>query len=540
MHSAPASRFFNHIPHRRTVIVSFRDQIWIALCFALIWAFFAIPILRSPLGSYPVVDAAWHSAWATEIAGGNLSIYAPYFRAPLYPAVLGLVYLLSGCSEISGILLSFALCTAALLVVYRIVFHIHRSRRKALAAAAITGINGVFLFYSTTLLIAPLYILLLLCSFYLFQKDSKSKYGWFFLGLAAVARPAAVLLFPLAIVLYRRSWKYCWQLLLPLSGVWLVNATTGDPWTVISSQGGINFYIGSGPEADGYTSFAPETGGLTQLPDSLPYRDNVWAASIRPFPRAMEPSRVSSEWIGRTLDYIKENPGSFAFLMAKKLLYAASPVAIPSNYDVYYYTRYSPLAGLVEGTPGFPVAGLLIWLLVPGALAAGPLKSGERNALLWASVLCLGVLPFFITARFLLPVLPFVVILLGPRFLSRPIRSLALAPLGLALGLGIARLTEHTVESGGVNMAFHDGLAHYRLGLVEESEMLLLQSLDVAFERNDGIDLNGTDALFNLGIIALRRGDPDEAETYWRMALERNPDFVPAIQALQGLTHWNE
>ncbi len=516
--------------------MSLRDQLIIASGFAVLWAVFAVPILLSPLGSYPVIDAAWHSAWASEIAGGHPDIYAPYFRAPLYPLVLGFCYLLTGSSVTTGAILSFLMAAASLLVIYRTVMDMHGSRIKAFAAATLTGINGVFLFYSTTLLIAPLYIFLLLLSFYSFQRVPSRRYGWIFLGLAAAARPSAVLLFPLALFLYRKTWRYCWLFLLPVLGVWAVNWSAGDPGTVISSQGGINFYIGSGPEADGYTSFAPDTRGSTALPDSLPYADNVWAASVRPFSGGIAPSGVSREWTGRTLGYIQDNPAATASLFMKKLLYLVSPVAIPSNYDVYYYSRYSPAAGILEGTPEFPVAGLLLWLLVPGALAAGPLKSGERNALLWAAVLSLGVLPFFITARFLLPVLPFVVILLGPRFLSKPVKSLLLAPLGLAAGLGLARLTAHTVDSGGVNMAFHDGLAHYQQGYVEESETLFLQSVNVAFERNDGIDLNGTEALFNLGVIALGRGETGEAETYWRLALERNPGFAPAVQALQGLT----
>ena len=145
--------------------MSLRDQLIIASGFAVLWAVFAVPILLSPLGSYPVIDAAWHSAWASEIAGGHPDIYAPYFRAPLYPLVLGFCYLLTGSSVTTGAILSFLMAAASLLVIYRTVMDMHGSRIKAFAAATLTGINGVFLFYSTTLLIAPLYIFLLLLSF---------------------------------------------------------------------------------------------------------------------------------------------------------------------------------------------------------------------------------------------------------------------------------------------------------------------------------------------------------------------------------------
>jgi tetratricopeptide (TPR) repeat protein len=231
-----------------------------------------------------------------------------------------------------------------------------------------------------------------------------------------------------------------------------------------------------------------------------------------------------------------DSPGENLVLMLRKLLYMASPVSIPSNYDIYYYRRYSPLLGVLTGTPDLPLAGLVLWFLVPGAIAAGKLRGPEKNALLWAGVLLAGLLPFFITARFRLPALPFVVILLAPRFMRKASPGLKLAPAGVAAGLAAALLTSNTVSEGGVNMAFHDGLAHHRMGDLERAEILFLEAYETALGRTDGVDLNGTDALFNLGVAALGRGDLLEAETYWRLALERKPDFAPAVTALQGLT----
>ncbi|HRW77890.1 MAG TPA: NPCBM/NEW2 domain-containing protein, partial [Candidatus Sabulitectum sp.] len=311
----------------------------------------------------------------------------------------------------------------------------------------------------------------------------------------------------------------------------------GDPATVISSQGGVNFYIGSGPEADGFTSFAPPATGPGTLDETMPYVDNVWESSVRPLETGTAPSQVSAWWTRRTLEHIAGDPWGTLSLYTEKLLYMISPVAIPSNYDVYYCSRYSPVLRMLTGSPGFPVHGLLLWMLVPGALMAGALKVNERDAGLWAAVISAGVLPFFVTARFLLPAVPFLVILLAPRFLLRPRRALIAAPAGLAAGLALAFLTGHTVRNGGVNMAFHDGIAHYRQGQTEMSRALFLKAVDVALERDDGVDLNGTDALFNLGLISLRDGDPEGAETWWTLALERDPGYLPAARALLELRH---
>ncbi|MCD4709099.1 MAG: tetratricopeptide repeat protein [Candidatus Sabulitectum sp.] len=510
-----------------------KDCFAVIIGFLILWSITAIPILCSPLGDYPVVDASWHNAWAGEVAGGDIFIYAPYFRAPLYPVVLGFVYMFTGGSLLSGILLSLFFSVFSVHLVHRIVYR-RAGRIPSLAAASIWMLYGVNLFYSTTLLITPMYICLLLLSFFLLDREKPHRLGWLFLGLAAITRPGAVLLFPLVFILYRKAWRSAWLLTVPVILVWVVNLVNGDGATMISSQGGINLYIGSGPEADGFTAFAPSGTGVPS--DSLPYIDNVWAASYAPFEDDVSPSGVSSWWVRKTADHIIAHPVDFLALTGKKLFYLISPVAIPSNYDAYYFSRYSPVLRILTGSPGFPVSGLLIWLILPGALFAGRFAGLEKNVLLWIVCLAVGILPFFVTARFRLPVIPFTVMLLVPRAMRNIGRSLLLAPAGVVAGIGLALVTVDTVKIGGVNMAFHDGVAHFQQGYESEAELLLLKAVEVAFSRDDGIDLNGVDALYNLGIICVRRRDTESARMYWEMALERDPGYTPAYEALMGLT----
>jgi len=512
-----------------------KDSLAVVLGFLVLWSVAIIPVLLSPLGSYPVVDASWHHTWATEIAGGNTFIYAPYFRAPLYPAVLGFVYLLTNSSMLSGVLLSLVFGALSVHLVHRIVF-LRAGRIPSLVAASIWMINGINIFYSSTLLITPLYIFLLLFSFLLLDRDKPRKAGWLLLGLAAIARPGAVLLFPLVLVLYRRSWKDSWLMILPVLLVWVVNISYGDGSTVISSQGGINLYIGSGPEADGFTAFAPQGDGIPS--DSLPYVDNVWSASYAPFEEGIlpSPSEVSSWWVRRTIDHVAGSPLRSLALAGRKLVYLISPVAIPGNYDVYYFTGYSPVLRILAGSPRFPVSGLLIWLLIPGALFAGRLSLRERNVFFWVVCIAAGILPFFVTARLRLPLIPLVVILLVPRALKNIRKSLLLAPAGVAVGIGLAFATAGTVSAGGVNMAFHDGVAHFQQGDEHGAELLFLKAVGVAFNRQGDIDMNGVDALYNLGIISIRKRDTESARMYWERALLRDPEYTPAYEALLGLT----
>ncbi len=509
------------------------DIVLILFTFILLWSISVVPILTSPLGSFPVIDASWHNEWAKAVSEGDIFIYAPYFRAPLYPLILGGVYSIFGNSLLSGSLLSFLFTIAAIYLIHLIVYQ-KAGRIPAILASSLWCLNGVTLFYSSVLLITPMYIFLLLLAYFLLDRENPSYFGWFVLGLAAITRPGIVLLFPVFLFLYKKTRKKAWLFLVPIILVWGINAWYGAAFTPISSQAGINFYIGSGPEADGFTAFAPSSSPETT--DSLPYIDNVWAASNSPFETRQSPSFVSKWWVIKTFGSILENPLHFVKLTGRKMLYLISPVEIPSNYDVYYFTRYSPVLQFLTGNPKFPVPGLILWFLLPGFLLAGKISKGEKSLLIWILGLAIGILPFFVTARFRLPIVPFMVILLVPRFYRNLKKSLVFGFLGLGLGLFLAAVTGFTVPAGGVNMSFYDGIAHYNAGREEEAELFLLEAVEVAFRRNDGIDLNGADALYNLGVICLKRGEMDSAESYFQMAVSRNPAYQSTVSNLWGLT----
>jgi 4-amino-4-deoxy-L-arabinose transferase-like glycosyltransferase len=46
----------------------------------------------SPFFRVPLLDAKWHHLWAMQVASGKLAGQIAFFRAPMYPYFLGLVY----------------------------------------------------------------------------------------------------------------------------------------------------------------------------------------------------------------------------------------------------------------------------------------------------------------------------------------------------------------------------------------------------------------------------------------------------------------
>ncbi len=509
------------------------DTALVLLIFLAAWAGVNLPILGSPLGRYPVVDARWHMLWAEAVSNGDPFIYAPYFRAPLYPWLLGGWFGLFGSGTVSGALLSMAAGAGTVILLHRTGLAF-TSRGAAFLIAALWALWGTALLFQGFMLIEPLYVFLLCATFLALCRRSDSPAPWFLLGLSCIARPGAVLLLPVSILLFRprvRSWA-AW--FIPVASVWAVNMFSGDPGTLISSQGGINFYVGSGPGADGVTAFAPA--GRREPSGELPYVDNVWAASLAPLSADTAPSGVSSYWTRLTLGHVASHPLGSLILLCRKVMFLLSPVEIPCSYDAYYMGRISPLAGVLVTGPPFAFPGLLLWLLLPGALIAGRAGEAEKRALAWVLTLAVGLAPFFITARFRLPLIPFVLLFMVPRFLRVWKKGVLTAPLGVALGVGLAVLTGPAVETSGVNMPFHDGMANYSAGNRREARTLFMQAWERASVRMDGVDLNGTDALYNLGVMDLEDGNRDGAVFWFVKALEWNPAHGPSREALRNLT----
>jgi hypothetical protein len=488
---------------------------------------------RTPLFHYPVVDARWHRAWAGLVAGGDLFAYSPYFRAPLYPWLLGALYSVTGVSVTAGAILSSVLHAASAGILFRICAR-RMPRPWAIGCAMAWALWGTAVFYSSTLLIEPLYILLLLISFDLLD-GGRIGAGSLMLGLSAIARPSAlVLLLSVPFMgIRKRSLPLLLLAFAAPAAVWCVNASRGDPGTFISWQGGINLYLGNGPEADGFTAFAPcpvpeDTGG------TVPYTDNVQAASILLAPPGSSGSEVSSWWAGRALSRIASDPAGWAALMARKVALVLSPVEIPSNYDPAYFRQYSPVIRLLiwPAPAGFPF--ILLWALLPGALVAG--RPDRRTVLLavWSLLLLAGVVAFFVTARFRLPAVPFLIVLLAGRARAAGRRALLLAPAGVAAGLLLTLLTGDLVRVSGVNMPFHDALANYDQGRIEEARNLFLQAISAGSSRGDGISMNRAEAMYDLGLLEAREGRMREAVSWWEATVSEYPGFEPARRALDA------
>ena len=226
------------------------------------------------------------------------------------------------------------------------------------------------------------------------------------LGVAALVRPTILAVLPVVVVFaflkrpripISALLTYGVATLLVLSPVLLRNAVVGHDVVPVASQGGLNYYLGNNPAADGMSAVAPEfrrtwTGGIEDA-DRL-----ATLASGR----SLRPSEVSSYWFHRAIDWAREHPGDFVRLQIKKLAVFWDAFEIPNNDDYYFFSQ---LARIFR-TPLLFEFGVLGPLAITGALLG---ITRRKLPFAWVAVpvvLWVVIAAFFVCGRFRAPTVP--------------------------------------------------------------------------------------------------------------------------------------
>ena len=230
-----------------------------------------------PYFDNPIVDAAYNDRWAAAVSQGNAFQEGPYFRAPLYPYFLALIYVLFGHSYLAARLVQFLLGAGSVVLVYLL-----GRRTFGLSAGILAGVmaalTGTLMYFEGELLIPAVLLFLNLLMVHALLAAARSSRPWrwllsgVLLGLSAIARPnvlvfGAAALVWMVVLLVRKglpkrrilisSGAYLLGGLLVIAPVTIRNAIVGRDFVPIASQGGMNFYIGNHPESDGVTAVLP-------------------------------------------------------------------------------------------------------------------------------------------------------------------------------------------------------------------------------------------------------------------------------------------
>jgi tetratricopeptide (TPR) repeat protein/4-amino-4-deoxy-L-arabinose transferase-like glycosyltransferase len=549
-----------------------------ALAIKLGYLFFAYPGVSSVANLS--VDEMYHYRWASSIAGGNILINAPYFRAPLYPFFLAVLLAVSGKSLIFVRIVQMLLGCLTVFITYRFTERV-AGRAAAVLASIFMILYPITTYFDGELLLDPLFaVLALLLLYYILVPEDRPARpiicGVLF-ALAALTRPTILIFAPFIIAYYfhrgiprercRESLKTVLRFImaaaLVIAPVTIINAAFSGQFILISYQGGVNFYIGNNPHADGFTSELPPYGPDWDLVDASYLAQQATG-------RKEQYAAQSFFWYRQGMQFILDHPADFVKLFARKMYFLFSGNEISNN---------RPLDEVVFGNSLLSILPIRFSLLIACALLPLFLVRRERRSaiLLYGVILLYGAIlsMFFVSSRFRLPLVPLVAILAGwgvvslwetirrrhfgyRLFLGMAAAVAAFAaasstPAGIsfenpsqalflrgnqALRLGDYHLAMDRFDSltnrqpdypnGFLNL----GIAHLKMGQVEQAAQ--------AFREEIRYHPRSAEAYNNLGVIFLLDNQIDSARFYCRRALEMKPYYTDAavnyLRAAQKVT----
>ena len=453
-----------------------------------------VQIANHPLlQPYGDIDSGVYARLAGRILGGDLLLRGegpvPYFVSPLY------AYFLAACgaSWPAARIVQILLGTAAVALVF---FAARRlfGERAALIAGALYALAGVVTFHEVLILQAALDPFLTALALFLLA-DALNHDGvsskvigaglgrWLAtgvsFGLLALNRPNALLCVVAIAVAFAvfalketslRSFLPALALLvgagLAIAPVTLRNLVVSHEFVLISSHGGLNFFVGNGPGADGVyrqiPGITPDIGGQAQDAKKV-----AEAAESRP----LSSREISAHFAREAWSWIKGSPRAALLLFLRKISLVLSSDEAPLNFSFPWYRERSSVLKLLAVGPGLlvPLAGaglVLAWLGSSGA--------ARRARLVWATFVpayVVAVAAFFVATRYRLPLLVALAPLAGAAFVEARAALKAGKARALAVAAGAAVLL------GWVSLrptGLYDGAAdedmHWALYLIEKGE----------------------------------------------------------------------
>jgi tetratricopeptide (TPR) repeat protein len=307
------------------------------------------------------------------------------------------------------------------------------------------------------------------------------------------------------------------------------NGIVGRDWIFIASQGGINFYIGNQPSADGTTPNVPGAGsgiaGTYEAPARL---------ASQALGRSLSPSEVSAYWFRRGLDFWVKKPARAVILFLKKIALTWNRRELPNLLDQKFFAPYESWLFRLRLLPGFA-------LLAPIALAAAWIERRKSGLLLiYLIAFTLATAAFFACDRFRLP-LAAAILPLAAAGLERLWNAFELRrtrPIATKEQMGSALVLVSAVALVWIPFPSYQktetGMSWFRLARAFEQEGNLRHAGE-AYAAAEKAGLATPTFFTDYGVFHLRNRDPFGAESLFRRALEQDLRFGPAHADLAEL-----
>lgn len=514
---------------------------------------------KDPTFEIPIVDASGYHQAATGFSRGEPLSDGAFWQPPAFPLFLGCVYRLIGVSvpAARGVLAGIAVLTCVLIWwIGKRVF----SRRVGVVAALMWAAYGPFLFFSTRLLPTGLAVFLTALALALWVSclERPRVYRWLLLGLtigvATITVPNAVVLVLVAVVglatpvLQRQQREgpespvstatrtpardaglslalILFGAAVPVGAVTIRNYVVAREWVIISTNGGVNFYIGNNPHSERTVAIRP--GEYWRRLTRESYSEG-----------ARTRAQQSAYFFRRGFAYLTGQPGKALRNLARKSVRLVSSREIPRNVDPYVYRDFSHILSIFlwrAGPFAFPFGlvaplaalGMVVTLRSPGASRTQ--RAGRLGLFVFILAYGASVVMFFVTARYRLPAVAVLTLFAAAGavwvwdYLARWIRNRRRERTRLQYVAGITLVAAMILvnvsvraPTDGVNfraeLAMCVGHARAAQGDLDLAKERLFHALDV--------EPRYAEAAAKLAGVVAQQGDADEAERLLRLACE--------------------
>jgi hypothetical protein len=364
----------------------------------------------------PHSDSYAYFYWAKDISSGDILGSKVAMKWPLYAYFLGLLFKVSKDSVPFVYIFQFVLGAINCVLVYFIARRIF-NEAVAFIAALLCVWYGLFIFYEGLLTYTTLSLFLnsLLFLFILHIQNHPTGKNLFwagiFLGICTITLGNIVIFGILAVIwflwqkrlalkiLISRFLLFLLGLSIVVGSVTLRNYLVKKDIVLVSGSIGLNFYIGNNPENT----------KLLYLPRYLTPNEKMFQdAKIiaeGALGRKLKPSEVSSFWFNKSIDFIKNNPGSYLkllFIKFMRLFQSREPI----NDGEYAFIK--------DNVGVYKIMFLDLRLIMPFAFLGMllGLKRPKETAPLYLILVTLsvGITLFFIATRYRMTIVPYLCI----------------------------------------------------------------------------------------------------------------------------------
>jgi tetratricopeptide (TPR) repeat protein len=472
------------------------------------------------LFDHPILDEQRYVDAARALEAGRHAEKEAWWQPPGILYALMVVFRLVGSGLLFPRLLQVVLSAAACLLV----FAIGRrgfGNRVGLAAAAILAVHGVVVFEShellppTWILFADLAALLLL----LRAKDQQTLQPSFVAGLAlgvsTVFSPTVLPFVAVAAGWLRRAPLVAVLLagvVLPLVPVTAHNYQRGHELVLVSTNGGLNFFIGNNERYQ--ETFALRPGRHWEELTTEPRRKGIEKAGA-----------ASTYFVRKGLRFYADQPARALGNLARKGYLFWNGREIPRDTDLQAARAESTLLRVLVGPRSVPWPdGLLLPLAVMGLILCWP----ERRRLFplygFLAVQAVVIPVFFVSSRHRVPALPILALFAAAGVVALATRWRELGrrkQIGCVAGLA-ALLVLLNLPTWEAAIAYHGERDFYRGIALRDQQQRPVAAL-AAFRRAVAEGPRDARFWFELGNTLSATGSTREAARAWSLAGDLDP-----------------